>query len=97
VKVCSRYDGPVPALDPTPELWERLRALDKRCDITMVRHRIKVPYLGSEYKVGERVWMVCISLEGGKPIDIWKESEYLVNAMEWAIEEAEERGWHEAA
>ncbi len=93
---------PIPA-----ELLDRLAALDRRCDISMVRgtyHRsfahkparwVEGP--GTPTSLRSRRWTVVIVLQGGRRGDVVTSVEpALADALLYAVTDAEGRGWDKA-
>lgn len=86
-----RYDGRV----IPPDLWTRLRALDRRCDIEM--HRLDTAEGGRRCTTGRnypRMWRVVIrDRVGEEKRAVTCESPRLAEAMGGAVAMAEEYGW----
>jgi hypothetical protein len=76
----------------TLELWQRLRAFDPRCFITVERRR---PGHISPFKGYPRVWMGRISPQDERAYDYETvEHPYFVELVRLLVEKGEEMKWH---
>lgn len=78
-----------------PQEWNRLRALDRRCDLNLhryVRDRLQSQAVPSM----DRIWLVSIQLRDGMHSDNVRAIQpALKDAMLQALAQAEQRGWHQ--
>ena len=80
---------PVPA-----QLWARLAALDHRCDLELRREDVGSG--GAHRGTGRlysRKWVVRVRERGYQGRAITAEAPTLVQALECAVAESEQRGW----
>jgi hypothetical protein len=79
-----------------PAEWERLRLLDRFCDLSFGRYNQDPS--GSacrDARFPPRIWLVSIQRRGGMAYDIIRIMRpRLKDAMLEAVEEAEQKGWN---
>lgn len=83
------------SLHPPPaDLWERLRAFDRVCDITLDRRAAS----DEKFWGSPRTWWVSIHAKQVPGARIWdtvrSQHPSLSEAIKIACEQAEARGWH---
>jgi hypothetical protein len=79
---------------PPQDLWDRLRQLDRQCNLSIDRCGAPDPVMWGS----PRIWQVSIHAARVPGARIWDtvrgSHATLAEAIRMAVEQAEEKGWH---